>query len=195
MFPILIAMLMPLRLLLSKFDGMFTKQQLQLLDVNDEAYLVVDDDKDDSNNYAADADAAVAAVDNFDDDGTGLNTNNYNNNNNNATDDQRRQIVRAAQKAAFDSRAMTLMDFAENGPSLNALSLGSKPTTSALGTPNRYVFPYHSDSKPTKVTLKRTSSYFSDDDLSSKDVSAAASPRGARATSPTSRNANYRSRD
>ena len=195
MFPILIAMLMPLRLLLSKFDGMFTKQQLQLLDVNDEAYLVVDDGKDDSNNYDADADAAVDAVDDFDDDGTGLNTNNYNNNNNNATDDQRRQIVRAAQKAAFDSRAMTLMDFAENGPSLNALSLGSKPTTSALGTPNRYVFPYHSDSKPTKVTLKRTSSYFSDDDLSSKDVSAAASPRGARATSPTSTNANYRSRD
>ena len=69
---------MPLRLLLSKFDGMFTKQQLQLLDVNDEAYLVVDDGKDDSNNYDADADAAVAAVDDFDDDGTGLNTNKYN---------------------------------------------------------------------------------------------------------------------
>ena len=47
---------MPLRLLLSKFDGMFTKQQLQLLDVNDEAYLVLDDDDDDSNNNDDDDD-------------------------------------------------------------------------------------------------------------------------------------------
>ena len=85
---------------------------------------------------------------------------------------------------------MTLMDLKTD--EFERVVSGSKPT---FRTPNRYVFPYHSDSKPTKVTLKRTSSYFSDDDLSSKDVSAAASPRGARATSPTSRNANYRSRD
>jgi hypothetical protein len=191
MFPILIAMLMPLRLLLSKFDGMFTKQQLQLLDVNDEAYLVLDDDDDDSNNNDDDDDDDD---DRDDDDGDAFDANDPGFNNN-ATDDERRQLVRAAQKAAFDSRAMTLMDFAENGPSLNASSLGSarKPQSSPFGTaatPNRYVFPYHSDSKPTKIALRRTSSYFSDDDLSPRDKSATVSPRRDRPLSPKSNDNN-----
>ena len=182
MFPILIAMLMPLRLLLSKFDGMFTKQQLQLLDVNDEAYLVLDDDDDDSNNNDDDDDG-----DAFDVNDPGFN--------NNATDDERRQLVRAAQKAAFDSRAMTLMDFAENGPSLNASSLGSarKPQSSPFGTaatPKRYAFPYHSDAKPIKIAQRRTSSYFSDDDLSPRDKSATVSPRRDRPLSPKSNDKN-----
>jgi len=180
MFPLLIAMLMPLRLLLSKFDGMFTKEQLQLLDVNDEAYLVLDDDDDGSNNNEDD-DQDEDSFDDFNADDTGLN--------NNATDDERRQLVRAAQKAAFDSRAMALMDFAENGPSLNASSLGTarKPPSALGGTPNRvhpYVFPYHSDSKPSRVTLRRTSSYFSDDDLSPRDKSATTSPTTKRPVSP-----------
>ena len=188
MFPILIAMLMPLRLLLSKFDGMFTKQQLQLLDVNDEAYLVLDDDDDDSNNNDDDDDDD----DDRDDDAFDANDPGFNNN---ATDDERRQLVRAAQKAAFDSRAMTLMDFAENGPSLNASSLGSarKPQSSPFGTaatPNRYVFPYHSDSKPIKIAQRRTSSYFSDDDLSPRDKSATVSPRRDRPRSPKSNDNN-----
>jgi hypothetical protein len=191
MFPILIAMLMPLRLLLSKFDGMFTKQQLQLLDVNDEAYLVLDDDDDDSNNNDDDDDDDD---DRDDDDGDAFDANDPGFNNN-ATDDERRQLVRAAQKAAFDSRAMTLMDFAENGPSLNASSLGSarKPQSSPFGTaatPNRYVFPYHSDSKPIKIAQRRTSSYFSDDDLSPRDKSATVSPRRDRPLSPKPSNDN-----
>ena len=191
MFPILIAMLMPLRLLLSKFDGMFTKQQLQLLDVNDEAYLVLDDDDDDSNNNDDDDDDDD---DRDDDDGDAFDVNDPGFNNN-ATDDERRQLVRAAQKAAFDSRAMTLMDFAENGPSLNASSLGSarKPQSSPFGTaatPNRYVFPYHSDSKPIKIAQRRTSSYFSDDDLSPRDKSATVSPRRDRPLSPKPSNDN-----
>tara|TARA_B100001173_G_scaffold306462_1_gene313349 strand:- start:722 stop:2653 length:1932 start_codon:yes stop_codon:yes gene_type:complete len=191
MFPILIAMLMPLRLLLSKFDGMFTKQQLQLLDVNDEAYLVLDDDDDDSNNNDDDDDDDD---DRDDDDGDAFDANDPGFNNN-ATDDERRQLVRAAQKAAFDSRAMTLMDFAENGPSLNASSLGSarKPQSSPFGTaatPNRYVFPYHSDSKPIKIAQRRTSSYFSDDDLSPSDKSATVSPRRDRPLSPKPSNDN-----
>jgi hypothetical protein len=191
MFPILIAMLMPLRLLLSKFDGMFTKQQLQLLDVNDEAYLVLDDDDDDSNNNDDDDDDDD---DRDDDDGDAFDVNDPGFNNN-ATDDERRQLVRAAQKAAFDSRAMTLMDFAENGPSLNASSLGSarKPQSSPFGTaatPNRYVFPYHSDSKPIKIAQRRTSSYFSDDDLSPSDKSATVSPRRDRPLSPKPSNDN-----
>jgi len=191
MFPILIAMVMPLRLLLSKFDGMFTKQQLQLLDVNDEAYLVLDDDDDDSNNNDDDDDDDD---DRDDDDGDAFDVNDPGFNNN-ATDDERRQLVRAAQKAAFDSRAMTLMDFAENGPSLNASSLGSarKPQSSPFGTaatPNRYVFPYHSDSKPIKIAQRRTSSYFSDDDLSPRDKSATVSPRRDRPLSPKPSNDN-----
>jgi len=190
MFPILIAMLMPLRLLLSKFDGMFTKQQLQLLDVNDEAYLVLDDDDDDSNNNDDDDDDDD---DRDDDDGDAFDVNDPGFNNN-ATDDERRQLVRAAQKAAFDSRAMTLMDFAENGPSLNASSLGSarKPQSSfgTAATPNRYVFPYHSDSKPIKIAQRRTSSYFSDDDLSPRDKSATVSPRRDRPLSPKPSNDN-----
>jgi hypothetical protein len=191
MFPILIAMLMPLRLLLSKFDGMFTKQQLQLLDVNDEAYLVLDDDDDDSNNNDDDDDDDD---DRDDDDGDAFDVNDPGFNNN-ATDDERRQLVRAAQKAAFYSRAMTLMDFAENGPSLNASSLGSarKPQSSPFGTaatPNRYVFPYHSDSKPIKIAQRRTSSYFSDDDLSPRDKSATVSPRRDRPLSPKPSNDN-----
>ena len=191
MFPILIAMLMPLRLLLSKFDGMFTKQQLQLLDVNDEAYLVLDDDDDDSNNNDDDDDDDD---DRDDDDGDAFDANDPGFNNN-ATDDERRQLVRAAQKAAFDSRAMRLMDFAENGPSLNASSLGSarKPQSSPFGTaatPNRYVFPYHSDSKPIKIAQRRTSSYFSDDDLSPRDKSATVSPRRDRPLSPKPSNDN-----
>mgnify|MGYP003310444461 FL=1 len=191
MFPILIAMLMPLRLLLSKFDGMFTKQQLQLLDVNDEAYLVLDDDDDDSNNNDDDDDDDD---DRDDDDGDAFDANDPGFNNN-ATDDERRQLVRAAQKAAFYSRAMTLMDFAENGPSLNASSLGSarKPQSSPFGTaatPNRYVFPYHSDSKPIKIAQRRTSSYFSDDDLSLSDKSATVSPRRDRPLSPKPSNDN-----
>ena len=85
---------MPLRLLLSKFDGMFTKQQLQLLDVNDEAYLVLDDDDDDSNNNDDDDDDDD---DRDDDDGDAFDVNDPGFNNN-ATDDERRQLVRAAQK-------------------------------------------------------------------------------------------------
>jgi len=159
---------------------MFTKEQLQLLDVNDEAYLVLDDDDDGSNNNEDD-DQDEDSFDDFNADDTGLN--------NNATDDERRQLVRAAQKAAFDSRAMALMDFAENGPSLNASSLGSarKPPSALGGTPNRvhpYVFPYHSDSKPSRVTLRRTSSYFSDDDLSPRDKSTTTSPTTKRPVSP-----------
>jgi hypothetical protein len=92
---------MPLRLLLSKFDGMFTKQQLQLLDVNDEAYLVLDDDDDDSNNNDDDDDDDD---DRDDDDGDAFDVNDPGFNNN-ATDDERRQLVRAAQKAAFDSNS------------------------------------------------------------------------------------------
>jgi hypothetical protein len=90
---------------------------------------------------------------------------------------------------------MTLMDFAENGPSLNASSLGSarKPQSSPFGTaatPNRYVFPYHSDSKPIKIAQRRTSSYFSDDDLSPRDKSATVSPRRDRPLSPKPSNDN-----
>ena len=178
MFPVFILMLMPLRFFLSKFDGMFTREQLKLLDVNDEAYIVVDDDGDD----------------NDEDENNDENEENGDNTILAASNESEAIIVRAAQKAAlFDSRAITLMDFAENGPSLNVSSLTSgkePPSPSAAASGGTYKFPYKSPfrtaKKENRVRIhRRSSSYFSEEDSDNRPISPTSpSPRYQAPASP-----------
>ena len=103
-------------------------------------------------------------------------------------------IVRAAQKAAlFDSRAITLMDFAENGPSLNVSSLTSgkePPSPSAAASGGTYKFPYKSPfrtaKKENRVRIhRRSSSYFSEEYSDNRPISPTSpSPRYQAPASP-----------